>query len=215
MKTVTELLNLTGKAAIVTGGAAGIGLGITRRLAEAGANVLIADIDREEADRAVKELASAGVRADSIVADVAAESDVRAVTETAVRLFGGIDILVNNAGIYPSVPLERLTPAIFDRVVAVNLRGVYLLTQRVAEQLKAQGHGGHIVNVTSIDALHPSMTGLAAYDATKDGVWGFTKNVALQLAPYGIQASGGDVPGAQPGQSGREQAERDPGQPRQ
>jgi 2-deoxy-D-gluconate 3-dehydrogenase len=189
MKPVTELLDLTGKAAIVTGGAVGIGLGITRRLAEAGASVLIADINREEAARAAKELSGAGLRVESIGADVGDESDVQEVVDTAVRLFGGVDILVNNAGIYPNVPLAGLTAATFDRVIAVNLRGVYLLTQRVAGQQKAQGRGGHIINVTSIDALHPSMVGLAAYDATKHGVWGFTKNVALELAPYGIQVN--------------------------
>ena len=178
------------------------GLGITRRLAEAGASVLIADINREEAARAAKELSGAGLRVESIGADVGDESDVQEVVDTAVRLFGGVDILVNNAGIYPNVPLAGLTAATFDRVITVNLRGVYLLTQRVAEQLKAQERGGHIINVTSIDALHPSMVGLAAYDATKHGVWGFTKNVALELAPYGIQvnavAPGGIVtPGTQ------------------
>ena len=167
----------------------GIGLGITRRLSEAGASVLIADINREEAARAAKELSDAGLRVEYIVADVGDESDVREVVDTAVRLFGGVDILVNNAGIYPNVPLAELTAATFDRVMTVNLRGVYLLTQRIAELLKAQGRGGHIINVTSIDALHPSMVGLAAYDTTKLGAWGFTKNVALELAPYGIQVN--------------------------
>jgi 2-dehydro-3-deoxy-D-gluconate 5-dehydrogenase len=204
MKAFGELLDLTGKAAIVTGGAVGIGLGITRRLAEAGASVLIADIDAEQAARAAKELGEEGLRVESTAADVSVESDVHAIVDTALRLFGGIDILVNNAGIYPSVPLGELEAATFDRVVAVNLRGVYLLTRQVAEQLKAQGRGGHIVNVTSIDALHPSMVGLAAYDATKHGVWGLTKNVALELAPYGIQvnavAPGGiTTPGTQAG----------------
>jgi len=165
------------------------GLGITRRLAEAGASVLIADINREEAAAAAKELCGAGLRVESIGADVGDEPDVQEVVDTAVRLFGGVDILVNNPGIYPNVPLAGLTAATFDRVIAVNLRGVYLLTQRVAGQQKAQGRGGHIINVTSIDALHPSMVGLAAYDATKHGVWGFTKNVALELAPYGIQVN--------------------------
>lgn len=189
MKAVNELLDLSGKAAIVTGGAMGIGLAIARRLAEAHAKVLIADLDAEEAARVAKGLIGEGLAVESIRADVSSESDVEAVVETAVRLFGGVDILVNNAGIYPSVPLSDLEPATFDRVVGVNLRGVYLFTRRVAEQFKVQGRGGRIVNVTSIDALHPSMVGLAAYDATKHGVWGFTKNVALELAQYGIQVN--------------------------
>lgn len=123
--------------AIVTGGAAGLGLGITRRLAEAGASVLIADINSEEAARAAKDLSGEGLRVKSIAADVGGEREVREVVDAAVRLFGGVDICVNNAGIYPNVPLARLTAGTFDRVIAVNLRGGYLLTQHVAEQLKA------------------------------------------------------------------------------
>ena len=202
MKSVAELLDLTGKTAIVTGGAAGIGQGISRRLAEAGASVLIADIDGEGAKLAAKELSEAGYRAAGRTADVGDEFDVRDVIDEAVRLFGGVDILVNNAGIYPNVPLAELEPGTFDRVVAVNLRGVYLFTKFASELMKKQGHGGRIINVTSIDALHPSMIGLAAYDATKHGVWGFTKNAAAELTPFGILvnavAPGGVVtPGTQ------------------
>ena len=202
MKSVAELLDLTGKTAIVTGGAAGIGQGISRRLAEAGASVLIADIDGEGAKLAAKELSEAGYRAAAGTADVGDEFDVRDVIDEAVRLFGGVDILVNNAGIYPNVPLAELEPGTFDRVVAVNLRGVYLFTKFASELMKKQGHGGRIINVTSIDALHPSMIGLAAYDATKHGVWGFTKNAAAELTPFGILvnavAPGGVVtPGTQ------------------
>jgi len=186
MKAVAELLDLSGKTAIVTGGAAGIGLGISRRLAEAGASVLIADIDGDAARLAAKELSGEGYRAEGMGADVADEFDVSDVIGEAVHLFGGIDILVNNAGIYPSIPLARLEPDSFDRVVAINLRGVYLFTKFASELMKTQGHGGRIINVTSIDALHPSMIGLAAYDATKHGVWGFTKNTAAELAPHGI-----------------------------
>ena len=202
MKSVAELLDLTGKTAIVTGGAAGIGQGISRRLAEAGASVLIADIDGEGARLAAKELSEAGYRAAGTTADVGDEFDVRDVIDEAVRLFGGVDILVNNAGIYPNVPLAELEPGTFDRVVAVNLRGVYLFTKFTSELMKKQGRGGRIINVTSIDALHPSMIGLAAYDATKHGVWGFTKNAAAELTPFGILvnavAPGGVVtPGTQ------------------
>ena len=118
--------------------------------------------------------------------DVGDEFDVCDVIDEAVRLFGSVDILVNNAGIYPNVPLADLEPDTFDRVVAVNLRGVYLFTKFASELMKKQGRGGRIINVTSIDALHPSMIGLAAYDATKHGVWGFTKNTAAELTPFGI-----------------------------
>jgi 2-deoxy-D-gluconate 3-dehydrogenase len=189
MKSLQELLDLNGKSAIVTGGAAGIGLGITRRLAEAGASVLIADLDENAARLAAKELADEGFRVEAIGADVADERSVQEVVDTAVQLFGGVDILVNNAGIYPSAPLANLDAAMFDRIVSVNLRGVFLFTKYVSELMKSEGRHGQIVNVTSIDAVHPSMVGLATYDATKHGVWGFTKNVAVELAPFGIQVN--------------------------
>ncbi len=105
---------------------------------------------------------------------------------TAVESFGGIDILVNNAGIYPMVPLADLEAAMFRRVLEVNLTGLFLCTRAVSALMIEQGRGGRIVDVTSIDALHPSMVGLAHYDASKHGAWGFTENVALELAPHGI-----------------------------
>ena len=104
----------------------------------------------------------------------------------AVDTFGSVDILVNNAGIFPSAPISAMSKADFEKVIMVNLEGVFLCTKYVSEQMKKQKKGGKIINVTSIDALHPSMVGLAHYDASKHGVWGFTKNVALELAPHKI-----------------------------
>jgi len=97
-----------------------------------------------------------------------------------------MDILVNNAGIYPSIPLFQMTFDDFDKILAVNLEGVFLTTKYASEKMIALGKGGRIINITSIDALHPSMVGLSAYDASKHGLWGFTKNAALELAPHKI-----------------------------
>jgi len=182
-----KLIDLTGKTAIVTGGAMGIGLGIVRRLHEAGANVLVADLDEAAAESAVGLLA--GVRPDSAAAvrtDVSDPQDVQQMVHAAVESFGGLDILVNNAGIYPMVPVSELDVETFRHVIDVNLTGLFLCTKAASERMIEQGGGGRIVNVTSIDALHPSMIGLAHYDASKHGAWGFTKNVALELAPHGI-----------------------------
>jgi 2-dehydro-3-deoxy-D-gluconate 5-dehydrogenase len=184
---LTELLDLTGRTAIVTGGAMGIGLGIARRLHEAGANLLVADLDEAAAQNAAGELTD--IRPDSALAvrsDVSDQESVQQTMQVAVQSFGGVDILVNNAGIYPMMPLAELDVTTFRRVLDVNLIGLFLCTKAAAGRMIEQGGGGRIVNVTSIDALHPSMIGLAHYDASKHGAWGFTKNIALELAPHGI-----------------------------
>ena len=186
MKNIMELLNLADKAAIVTGGAKRIGWGISYRLAEAGACVLIADIDTAAAHEAATELKAKGFRAESLSVDVASAYDVKGMIDACVDHFGGVDILVNNAGVYPNQPIAQMEPADFERVMHVNLRSVYLTTKYASEVMIEAGAGGKIINITSIDAVHPSMVGLAHYDASKHGVWGFTKNSALELAPHGI-----------------------------
>jgi len=181
-----KLLDLTGKTAIVTGGAMGIGLGIVTRLSQAGANVLIADIDQEATIKSAEDLDAQGLKAKSIKCDVSNETDVDTMVKKAVQDFGGLDIMINNAGIYPQAPLSKMTKEDFDKVISINLRGVFLCTEAAAKQMIARGRGGKIINITSIDALHPSMIGLAHYDASKHGVWGFTKNAALELAQHKI-----------------------------
>jgi len=181
-----SLLNLKDKVAIVTGGTVGIGYGISNRLAEAGAKVMVVSRKQEDGDAAVVELKAKGCVVSSVQGDVSKEEDVKKVVAETVKQFGGIDILVNNAGIFPMAPLAQLTSELFDNVVATNLKGVFLFVKYVSEQMILQGRGGKIINVTSIDALHPSMVGLASYDASKHGVWGFTKNVALELAKHNI-----------------------------
>lgn len=188
MKQLDGLLDLKGKAAIVTGGAKGIGYGIAYRLAEAGAQVLIADMDETAAREAADRLKAKGWSAGSIKTDVSSEDDVRAMISACRKEFGSLDILVNNAGIYPSVPVAEMTQDEFEKVMRVNLRSVFLTTKHSAEIMKGQG-GGSIINVTSIDALHPSMVGLAHYDASKHGEWGFTKNSALELAAHKIRVN--------------------------
>jgi 2-deoxy-D-gluconate 3-dehydrogenase len=186
MQALTELTKLHNKTAIVTGGAVGIGYGIAYRLAEAGANVVIADINQSELDKAVESLTTQGWSVLGVASDVSQKESVQNLVTSTISHFGGIDILVNNVGIYPNILLMNMTEADFEQVIDVNLKGVFLCTQAVAQQMIVQRKGGKIINITSIDALHPSSAGLAHYDASKHGVWGFTKNVALELAHHNI-----------------------------
>lgn len=186
MESIANILNLSGKTAIITGGSVGIGYGIVCRFAEAGANVVIANITKKDSPRGASELASKGRKVTTIVTDVSVEESVKQMVDETVKRYGAIDILVNNAGIYPEMTLRQMSLSDFEKVIAVNLKGVFLCTKYVSEQMIKQGRGGRIINITSIDALHPSSIGLAHYDASKHGVWGFTKNVALELAPYKI-----------------------------
>ena len=181
-----SLLNLQGKRAIVTGGGVGIGFSIAYRLAEAGAQVLVADISQTNLDEARGKLDDKGWKVEYTLADVAKKEDIEQMCRKAVEAFGGIDVLVNNAGVYPMKPMAEMSGEEFDKVIAVNLKGTFMATKQVARQMISQAKGGKIINITSIDALHPSMIGLAAYDASKHGMWGFTKNVALELAPHNI-----------------------------
>ncbi len=186
-KQVSELLNLENKVAIITGGAVGIGQGIARRLHEAGASVVIADINQESAEAEAQVLNQ--TRPDSAIGistDISNKESVQALVAKTVEKFGHIDILVNNAGIFPSRPLSQMEEDDFMKVINVNLRGAYLATKLVSTQMISQGEGGKIINITSIDALHPSMVGLAHYDASKHGLWGFTKNIAIELAEHKI-----------------------------
>lgn len=182
-----DLIDLSGRVAIVTGGAMGIGLGIVRRLHEAGARVTIADVDIGAAERVAAELLEERpASALAVRCDVSDEAGVEQMLERTVEGFDGVDILINNAGIYPMVPFAEMRAATFRRVIDVNLTGLFLCTKAASDRMIEQGRGGRIVNITSIDALHPSMIGLAHYDASKHGAWGFTKNVALELAAHGI-----------------------------
>lgn len=184
---LTEAINLKGKVAVITGGAKGIGLGIVRRLHEAGASITIADMDetsaRIEAERLNRQRANSAL---SVHCDVSQNKDVQSLIASTVKEFGGVDILVNNAGIFPAKTLHEMTDQDFHKVISVNLQGAFMCTKYASEQMILQGRGGRIINITSIDALHPSMVGLAHYDASKHGLWGFTKNVALELAPHKV-----------------------------
>lgn len=181
--------DLVGKNAIVTGGAMGIGFGIAKRLVDAGANILIADLNGGAAETAAQKLAGSRGKAAAIQADVAAEGVGERIVNKCVDLFGSLDILVNDAGIYPMSPVLQMTPEFFDKVYRINLKGLVFISKAAAANMIARGKGGKIINISSIDAFHPSSVGLAAYDASKGGVSMFTKALALELAPHGISVN--------------------------
>lgn len=187
-RSIAELLSLSGRCAVVTGGAQGLGHAIARRLAEAGAHVVIADRNEGLARKAAAALD--GESAGQVIACAMDVSDADAVAATA-RLaqdrFGGIDIWVNNAGIFPSVPVDRMDVAQWDEVFAVNARGTFLGCQAAIRDMTARREGGVIVNVASLAGLRGIAPGLAAYVGSKHAVVGLTKQLALECAPAGIR----------------------------
>jgi len=187
-QTIAQLFDLTGKAAIVTGGATGIGQAIAFRLAEAGAAVLIADIDLEAANQTAEQIRARGSRAETLHADVSNVADAPRVVRATVDAFGTLDILVNNAGIYPFSPALQITEELWDRVLGINLKGMFFFSQAAARQMIRDGHGGKIINLASIDSLRPTGN-LAHYDAAKGGVVMLTRALALELAPYQIRVN--------------------------
>lgn len=186
---LNELVSLTDKKAIVTGGATGIGFAICYRLAEAGATVLIADTNAEAAQKATEQLKDYGYNATFTQCDVSQEKEVKAMVNTAIEKMGGIDILVNNAGIYPRISLSQMLGNDFEQVLSVNLTGTFLCSRYASQKMIEQGRGGCIINIASIDSLHPSSTGLSAYDSSKGGVLMLTKSMALELGQYNIRVN--------------------------
>jgi NAD(P)-dependent dehydrogenase (short-subunit alcohol dehydrogenase family) len=186
-RTLAELVSLSGRRAVVTGGGRGLGKAIARRLAEAGADVLIGDIDEALAVTVAKEL---GGRAIGVAIDVADPASVADAADRAVAELGGLEIWVNNAGIFPNVPLLDLSEQTWDRVFAVNARGTFVGAREAARRMAAAGSGGVIVNIVSTAGFRGSAPGLAAYVGSKHAVRGITREMSLELAPLGIRVLG-------------------------
>jgi NAD(P)-dependent dehydrogenase (short-subunit alcohol dehydrogenase family) len=184
-----KLTSLEGRNAVVTGSATGIGEAIALRLAEAGAAVLIADIDEKAAAVTAVNFIEKGFCARSTGCDVSNEDSVRNMIGYAADCLGGVDILVNNAGIYPRKALEETTAADFEKVLGINLTGTFLCSRYAAEVMKKAGRPGCIINMASIEALHPASTGMHAYDSSKAGVVMLTKSLARELGRYDIRVN--------------------------
>jgi NAD(P)-dependent dehydrogenase (short-subunit alcohol dehydrogenase family) len=174
---------LDGRVAVVTGGGAGIGRGVARGLAAFGASVAVWERDPDTAASAGREVGGIG-----ITADVREPAEVDAALARTVAELGPVTILVNNAGGVFHSPLVDTTVNGWDALYRANLRSVLLCTQRVARSMIAEGKGGSIVNVTSIEGARAA-PGFAAYAAAKAGVISLTKTAALELAPHGIRVN--------------------------
>jgi len=190
-RSIAELVSLTGRMAVVTGGGRGLGKAIARRLAEAGADVLIGDVDPSLALAAAQDLdACFASRVIGMAMDVTDSVSIAAAADRAVSEFGGVDIWVNNAGIFPFAPLPEMTDSSWNEVMAVNTRGVFAGAREAARCMTAADKGGVIVNIASTAAFRGVSPGLSAYVASKHAVRGLTRQLAMELAPQGIRVLG-------------------------
>ena len=178
---------LKNKVAIITGAAKGQGEFEARLFANEGATVVLCDIDVEACGKAAEEISSSGGNAVAMTLNVASEPDWMGAIEQTLDFFGKLDILVNNAGIYSRVPIENTSVEEFDRILEVNLRGVFLGTKHAIPAMRTSG-GGSIINISSTAGIVGNV-GSGAYGASKGGVRSFTKYTAIQHASEGIRAN--------------------------
>jgi len=188
---VKEMYDLKGKVAIVTGGGRGLGRFIAEGLAEAGASVVIASRKLANCEKAAGEIAKLGVKTLAVKCDTASAEDIDNLVNAAMKEFGAIDILVNNAGITWGAPTLDFPLDKWDKIFAVNVRGVWILTQKVANIMKDKG-GGKVSNISSIfgsrgsiEEGHPAV----AYNPSKAAIEVLTKNLAVKLARHNIMVN--------------------------
>ena len=178
---------LAGKVSLITGAAQGIGLATALKFAREGATVIVCDVKQAAVDDAVKQCQAIGAQAVGFVVDVTQREMVDATVKAVLEQFGRVDVLVNNAGITQDARLQKMTLEQFDRVIDVNLRGVFHCTQAVADAMVAQG-SGVILNASSVVGIYGNF-GQTNYAATKFGVIGFTKTWSRELGPKGIRVN--------------------------
>ena len=181
------MLRLENKSAIITGAGRGIGKAIANKFLREGARVLLCDIVADRIEQTANELSALG-ETHWLAGDVSQPSFCDAVVATAQQAFGGINVLINNAGIAKFEPFLEHTQENWDRTLAINLTSMFMLSQRVARVMVAQGQGGAIVNMASTNG-HMGEKGLAAYNASKAGVVLLTQTMAIELALYQIRVN--------------------------
>ncbi len=187
-RTIQQLFDLTGQVALVTGGSRGLGLQMAHALGEAGARIMLSSRKAEDLEVSVAELKKAGIDAQYIAADCAKEEDIRRLAEETVARMGPIDILINNAGASWGAPAEEHPIAAWDKVMNLNVRGYFILSQHVANLCMIPRHKGRIVNIASIAGLagNPAEMETIAYNTSKGAVVNFTRALAGEWGEHGI-----------------------------
>jgi len=180
-------MRLKGKVAIVTGGARGIGEAYSLGLAQEGASVTVADVDAKAGERVVAEITKAGGKALFVRADVSRKADAERMVAETVKQFGGLDILVNNAAILFTAPVLETTEEMWDKLLAVNVKGSFFCAAAAAREM-IKRKSGKIINISSIAAIG-GQAGLCGYSSTKGAVLTMTRVFALELAPHNIQVN--------------------------
>ena len=189
MKPIHQLFSLHNKTAVVTGGAANIGRAVTLRLAEAGARVaVIYHSSVEQAKALQNELERSKTESLFIQTDITRESGVKSAFRKINEHFGGVDVLVNNAGIFGLSLQEDLDEAGWEKVFNLNDKGLFFCSREAIKRMKKSG-GGNIVNMASINGLHPGFGKTAHYDASKGAVIAYTKSLAVEVADYHIRVN--------------------------
>ena len=190
-RTVQQLFDLTGKTALVTGGSRGLGLQIAHALGEAGARVLLSSRKAEDLEQAAAELQAAGIDARWIAADCGKEEDIRRLADETLQRMGNVDILVNNAGASWGAPAEDHPVAAWDKVMNLNIRGYFILSQHLAKASMIPRKTGRIINIASIAGLNgnPPEMQTIAYNTSKTAVIGFTKTLAAEWGKYNINVN--------------------------
>ena len=181
-------MEFAGQVALVTGSGKGIGKAIATQLVQEGASVCINDIVREDAEKTAAELEKHGAKTLAVQADISKEEDVKRMFDLLFQRFGTIDILVNNAGIGDSFMVEDTTYEMWKKVIDINLNAAFLCCKAVIPTMQKKKYG-KIVNIASVAAKKMSYHGGAAYTASKAGLLGFTRHLAYELAPYGINVN--------------------------
>ncbi|MBB3731750.1 SDR family NAD(P)-dependent oxidoreductase [Nonomuraea dietziae] len=178
---------LAGKRVLISGGSSGIGAATARRFLEEGSRVVLGGLEQAEVAATVAELSPLG-EVSGLAGDVRAEADVARLVEGAIAAMGGVDVLVNNAGTAWREPFLEITPDHWDTIIAVNLRGMFLVAQAVARHLVERGEGGVILNMSSTNGLGGEAD-YAHYNASKGGVLLLTRTMAVELGKHGIRVN--------------------------